>query len=181
MAIFGSKIYPKDRGGHCTNDKRKYDDDIGQGRSGSCSRKRMMVLTWTGKRWADRVQLQLSRFAPLSTNSRMVCHRLLCAAGAQLSRVGFSSQRTIIPSPRAERVCLSSCCMLAGKGEGEKSWESQNIFTLLAASYSWPQGNNATRCFFSIWRRVWSHFSVDATHSFHQGCLARQVSEWRKF
>ena len=24
-----------------------------------------MVLTWTGKRWADRVQLQLSRFAPI--------------------------------------------------------------------------------------------------------------------
>ena len=65
MAIFGSKIYPKDRGGHWINDVPKDDDDIGQGRSGSCSRKRMMVLTWTGKRWADRVQLQLSRFAPI--------------------------------------------------------------------------------------------------------------------
>ena len=65
MAIFGSKIYPKDRGGHWINDIPKDDDDIGQGRCGTCSRKRMMVLTWTGKRWADRVQLQLSRFAPI--------------------------------------------------------------------------------------------------------------------
>ena len=65
MAIFGSKIYPKDRGGHWINDIPKDDDDIGQGRSGTCSRKRMIVLTWTGKRWADRVQLQLSRFAPI--------------------------------------------------------------------------------------------------------------------
>ena len=51
MAIFGSKIYPKDRGGHWINDIPKDDDDIEQGRSGTCSRKRMIVLTWTGKKW----------------------------------------------------------------------------------------------------------------------------------
>ena len=78
MAIFGSKIYPKDRGGHCTNDKRKYDDDIGQERSGTCSRKRMMVLTWRGKRWnmfkeeddgvdMDREEVGRSRAAPALT------------------------------------------------------------------------------------------------------------------
>ena len=75
---------------------------------------------WHGQGRGGQIACSSSSHAspPLSTNSRMVCHRLLSAAGAQLSRVGFSSQRTIIPSPRAERVCLSSYCMLAGKREG---------------------------------------------------------------
>ena len=141
-----------------------------------------MVLTWTGKRWADRVQLQLSRFAPIvqqlldGVPPPPVCYRsTIIQSGLLVPENNYSFTQS--------RESLSLILWHAGcPGKGSLpeilTWDSQNIFTLLAASYSWPQGNNATRCFFKIWRRLWSHFSEDAIDTPFSSRLSCQTSEW---